>query len=177
MFSSCIWCLHVLQGSSKVSGLQDIVIINIHFCSHESLVPPSCWRGAAWCLDAHLRLREPQQAEGPKLSQPSCSSSTGFWGDARAVVTPARGADCCYESSPRGFSGTASPLRIHDQIVFVTASSYGRCPVLQRIMCCEKQVWCSISLSSSPLESLENNFYKPHPEWLWIFTYQCFAFI
>lgn len=84
--------------------------------------------------------------------------------------------DCCYEAAPREFSGRAPPLRIYDPIVLVT-TSYGSVWVLQRITCGGKQVWCSVSFSSSPLDSLENNFHTPHPEWLLIFTCWCFAFI
>lgn len=53
------------------------------------------------------------------------------------------GPRCCYESSPRGLSGSAPPLRIRDQIVLATTSSYW---VLQRIKCCEKQLWWSLIL-------------------------------
>lgn len=96
-------------------------------------------------MDAYLRLREPQQAEGPELSQPSCSS-TGFLQGGAERDGRGRGGACCYESSPRELSARAPPLRIHDQIVLVTTSSFGRCWVLQRIECCEKQLWCSLIL-------------------------------
>lgn len=109
------------------------------------------------CSDAHLRLREPQQAWGAELPPSSCSSSssTGFCRHTRRTVAPALrsgryrlGGLCCYESSPRRFSGSAPPLRIHDSIVFVT-TSYGRFWVPQRITGSGKQLWCSVSVSVS----------------------------
>lgn len=85
-----------------------------------------------------------KQKEQSFLSHPAAAQ--GWLVPARRSGEERVGPRRCYEASPRELSRTAPPLRICDQIVLVTTSSCGRCWVLQRIKCCEKQLWCSLIL-------------------------------
>lgn len=169
MFSSWNRCLSVFQASSKASGLQE------NGDDKGTLVFPLT-TGSSWCSDAHLRLREPQQGEGPKLSQASCSS-TGFCWDTRRAVTPA-----ARSRSQR--VGTTLLLWISSTWVLrqsSSADSWSDClsyRFLREVPGTTEDnvLWKTGLVLWTPLV-LENNFHASHPEWLRIFACWCFAFI